>query len=246
MNCPYILALFSSAIVGKFSHMKIDPNNDQKIIDSWHKNAAPWIVAIQEHQIESRRLVTDRSIIDAVFSRDGKTVLDLGCGEGWLTRELVSLGMDVLGTDIVPELIEQAQTFDTGRFKLASYQEIAAGKLSEKFDVVVANFSLLGDESVKDLFRSIPSLLNPHGTFIIQTLHPIIATSDLPYVDGWRQSSWAGFSEDFTDPSPWYFRTVATWIELYISHGLTIVEVREPINPQTGKPVATIFIGTSY
>ncbi len=241
-----LLALCASSIVESFSDMKIDPNNDQKIIDSWHKNAAPWIVAIQKHQIESRRLVTDRSIIDAVVSRDGKTVLDLGCGEGWLTRELVARGMDVLGTDIVPELIEQARTFDDGRFKLASYQEIAAGKLSEKFDVVVANFSLIGDESVNDLFQSIPSLLNPHGTFIVQTLHPTITTGDLPYVDAWRQSSWAGFSEDFTDPSPWYFRTVARWIELYISHGLAIVEVREPVNPQTGKPAAAIFIGVSY
>jgi hypothetical protein len=31
--------------------MPIDPRNDQKIIDSWHKNAAPWIVAIRDRQI---------------------------------------------------------------------------------------------------------------------------------------------------------------------------------------------------
>jgi hypothetical protein len=41
----------------------IDRNNDSKIIDSWFKNAAPWIVAIEERQIESRNLVTDRSIV---------------------------------------------------------------------------------------------------------------------------------------------------------------------------------------
>lgn len=49
--------------------MEIDPDNERKIIDSWHKNAAPWTIAIQEGQIESRRLVTDRSIVDAVVSR---------------------------------------------------------------------------------------------------------------------------------------------------------------------------------
>jgi 2-polyprenyl-3-methyl-5-hydroxy-6-metoxy-1,4-benzoquinol methylase len=223
--------------------MEIDSDNDRKIIDSWHKNAAPWIVAIQERQIESRRLVTDRSIIDAVVSRKGKTVLDLGCGEGWLTRALVGRGLDVLGTDIIPALIQQARTLGVGRFELADYDEIAAGKLSEKFDVVVANFSLFGDESVRGLFRSMSTLLNPRGSFIVQTLHPTIACGDLPYVDGWRSSCWDGFSAEFTDPAPWYFRTLATWAELYTTHGLSIIEIREPRHPQTGKPAAVIFIG---
>ncbi len=223
--------------------MEIDRDNERKIIDSWHKNAAPWIVAIQERQIESRRLVTDRSIIDAVVNQNGRTVLDLGCGEGWLTRTLVQQGMDVLGTDIIPVLIHQAQVNGQGRFELISYEEITAGKLSEKFDVAVANFSLLGDESVRGVFRSMSRLLNPHGTFIVQTLHPIFATGDLPYIDGWRCSSWCGFSPEFTDPPPWYFRTLATWVNLFVANGLSIVEIREPKNPQTGKPAAVIFMG---
>jgi hypothetical protein len=40
--------------------MTIDLDNDRKIIDSWFKNAAPWIVAVEEQQIESRKLITDR------------------------------------------------------------------------------------------------------------------------------------------------------------------------------------------
>ena len=39
--------------------MTIHLANDRKIIDSWFKNAAPWIVAIQEQQIKSRKLITD-------------------------------------------------------------------------------------------------------------------------------------------------------------------------------------------
>jgi 2-polyprenyl-3-methyl-5-hydroxy-6-metoxy-1,4-benzoquinol methylase len=223
--------------------MTIDPDNDRKIIDSWFKNAAPWIVAIQERQIESRNLVTDRSIVDAVVSRGGHTVLDLGCGEGWLTRALVARGMNALGTDIIPAFIDRARTIGSGQFELAAYADIAAGKLAKKFDVVVANFSLIGEESVSGLFRSMPSLLTDRGTFIVQTLHPTLAGGDLPYTDGWRASSWDGFSDEFTDPAPWYFRTLATWVDLYTANGLSLVEIREPIHPQTGKPAAVIFIG---
>jgi 2-polyprenyl-3-methyl-5-hydroxy-6-metoxy-1,4-benzoquinol methylase len=223
--------------------MMIDPNNDRKIIDSWFKNATPWIVAIDEQQIASRNLVTDRSIVDAVVSRGGKTVLDLGCGEGWLTRSLVERGMNAIGTDLIPAFIDRAKTLGSGEFELATYTEIAAGKLAKTFDLVVANFSLFGEESVESLFRAMPSLLNAGGTFIVQTLHPTIACGELSYTDGWRASSWDGFSDEFTDPAPWYFRTLASWVELYTNNGLSIDEIREPIHPQTGKPAAIIFIG---
>ncbi len=226
------------------SMQPIDPFSDAKIIDSWYKNAAPWIVAIQEHQISSRTLATDRAIVEAIVDNGGNTVLDLGCGEGWLTRELTVRGMQVLGVDVVPELIARAQlNNERARFTVMSYEEIASGKLAEKFDIVVANFSLLGDRSVVGLFRSIRTLLNPHGTLIIQTIHPAIANGDRVYLDGWRSGSWAGFSEDFTDPAPWYFRTLATWINLYISHRLSLVEIREPLHPHTGKPASVLFSG---
>jgi 2-polyprenyl-3-methyl-5-hydroxy-6-metoxy-1,4-benzoquinol methylase len=223
--------------------MTSETNKDREIIDSWFKNAGPWIVAIQEQQIESRKLITDRSIIDAVVSRNARTVLDLGCGEGWLTRELSGRGMEVLGVDAIPTLISRASSMSIDRFELATYTEIAAGKLAGKFDVVVANFSLFGNESVVDLFRSIPLLLNPQGALIIQTLHPTISSGDLAYVDGWRSSSWVGFSDDFTDPAPWYFRTLATWIKLHRTNGFTLVEIREPLHPSTGQPASVIFIG---
>jgi 2-polyprenyl-3-methyl-5-hydroxy-6-metoxy-1,4-benzoquinol methylase len=226
--------------------MTIESNKDREIIDSWSKNAAPWIVAIQEQQIESRKLISDQSIIDTVVSHNARTVLDLGCGEGWLTRELSARGMEVMGVDGIAALIAQAQSMSTDRFELATYTEIAAGKLTEKFDVVVANFSLFGNESVVDLFRSIPLLLNPQGAFIIQTLHPTISCRDLAYVDGWRYSSWAGFSDDFTDPAPWYFRTLATWIKLYRTYGFTLVDIHEPLQPNTGKPASVIFVGVNH
>jgi hypothetical protein len=54
---------------------------DQQIIESWKKNVQPWIAAIREGEIENRLLVTNQAVMDAVFSRAPKTVLDIGCGE---------------------------------------------------------------------------------------------------------------------------------------------------------------------
>ena len=67
--------------------------SDQKIIDSWKSNALPWVIAVRTNEIESRLLVTNKAIIDAVLAQAPKTVLDVGCGEGWLIRELKKAGI---------------------------------------------------------------------------------------------------------------------------------------------------------
>ena len=222
--------------------MGLDPLSDDKIIESWHKNATPWTAAVREQRIESRRLVTDAAIIDAVMHRRPRSVLDIGCGEGWLVRALAGRGVErVVGVDVVPALVEQAREHGGGDFRVASYEAIARGELEVSVDVAVANFALIGKDAVDALVRAVPSLLTPAGSLVIQTLHPLVACGDLPYEDGWRTGSWAGFSEDFTDPAPWYFRTTESWIRLLVGAGLHLVEMREPVHPNTRKPASVIF-----
>ena len=220
----------------------MNPFSDAKIVDSWIKNASPWTTAVRAKQIESRKLITDRAIVQAVLSRAPSSVLDLGCGEGWLARELAAQGIDTIGIDVVPELIKQAQSAGRGDFRIMTYEEVAAGRLDVCVDVAVCNFALLGKASVDGVFKTVPALLKPHGSFIIQTLHPHFSCGDTPYQDGWRQGSWSGFSADFTDPAPWYFRTLETWLKLFADSGFRLLEIREPIHPNTQKPASVIFL----
>jgi hypothetical protein len=73
-------------------------------------------------------------------------------------------------------------------------------------------------------------------------LHPHIACGDAPYADGWRSGSWAGFGSEFTDPAPWYFRTVASWVRLFFDSGLTLIELLEPLHPESNKPASIVFV----
>ncbi|MDO8827202.1 class I SAM-dependent methyltransferase [Methylophaga sp.] len=221
------------------------PYSDEKIVDSWTKNAGPWTAAVRGGQIESRKLITDKAIVEAVLSHSPESVLDIGCGEGWLIRELAPQVPHLVGVDVVPELIKQAKTAGGGDFLIASYEAVAAGVIRDVFDVVVCNFSLLGKESVEALFSAVPAYLKLGGVFIVQTLHPVVVAGDLPYVDGWREGSWAGFGSDFIDPAPWFFRTLESWVTLFSANGLQLLEMREPMHPETNKPASVIFIGAN-
>lgn len=82
---------------------------EQKIINSWKNNVQPWIQAVREGEIESRLLVTDSTIVDVILKQSPQTVLDIGCGERWLSRELNKSNITTLGIDVVPDFIKSAQ-----------------------------------------------------------------------------------------------------------------------------------------
>ncbi|MEL7123932.1 MAG: class I SAM-dependent methyltransferase [Bacteroidota bacterium] len=218
-------------------------NQEKNIINSWFQNAKPWISAVQNEEIESRKLITNQAIIDVIAEKAPKNVLDVGCGEGWLCREINAMGIQAHGIDLVPELIAEAQSKGGGTFQVLTYNELAQGVLKEKYELVVCNFSLLGEESVEQAFQGMKHILANNGHFIIQTIHPIAGCGDEKYEDGWRKGSWKGFSNDFTNPAPWYFRTQENWQALFQKHEIPLIEMIEPIHPQSGNHASLILIG---
>ncbi|NER78476.1 MAG: class I SAM-dependent methyltransferase [Leptolyngbya sp. SIO1D8] len=216
---------------------------EEEIINSWKINASPWINAIREKQIESRQLVTNQEIINTILSRSPKNVLDIGCGEGWLSHELIALSINVIGFDAIPELVEKANQTSPNRFFVSTYENFSENVPKIEFDLAVCNFSLFGDRSVEHIFKSTASVLKNNGHLIIQTLHPRQSQKNQPYKDGWHQGSWAGFDSSFTQPAPWYFRTTESWLSLFSQSGYEVIETIEPLHPKTQKPTSLIVIG---
>lgn len=221
----------------------MNPLSDQKIIESWMKNVNPWITAISQAEIESRNVVTNQAIVEAIQQHHPQTVLDVGCGEGWLIQHISKEGIMGTGIDVVPEFIEYASNQGLGQFKTLAYEDLSFESLGQTFDVIVCNFSLLGKESVEQIFKIAPQLLNKGGVLIVQTIHPIAANGSNTYADEWRTGSWKGFSDEFTDPAPWYFRTMDSWKKLFYQNEFKELEVKEPRHPDTDLRLSVIFTG---
>ena len=221
----------------------MEKSQDEKIIQSWNENANLWTNAVRTQALESRRLVTNDAILNAVLNCGGARILDVGCGEGWLSHELVKKEKDVTGFDVSPNLIEQVRKDSPAKFHVLSYEQFVAnpGVVGEDFDAAVCNFSILGDR-IDEILKAILSITIPSGHLVIQTLHPYSSVGDFRYEDGWREETFEGLPGNWS-PMPLYFRTMSSWIHEIMASGWRINELKEPLHPATGKPASLILDG---
>jgi 2-polyprenyl-3-methyl-5-hydroxy-6-metoxy-1,4-benzoquinol methylase len=216
---------------------KVNSSFDEKIRESWERNAEPWTAVVRKQQIPSRNAGTDQAIVGAIRELPKGTLLDVGCGEGWLCRAAVEDGWNVTGIDGSAALIERAREFE-GEYFVADYADL---QLDRTFDCIVCNYSILA-ERIDGLFRHLRSLLAPAGTLLIQTPHPWMACGDAPYADGWREETFQGWQQTFASAMPWYFRTLESWVRELNDAGLLMKEAREPLNPATGRPLSLLLV----
>jgi len=239
----YSIAYFTLKQTQIAKRMTVKSTREQQIQQSWEANADAWTRAIDQNQIESRRAATDEAILQAVLRCRPRRVLDVGCGEGWLARALANRGVQVVGVDGSPALVDRACEKGNGCFRAIGYDEIIADPaiLGQSYDGIVCNFSLLGEE-IGDLLRSLRQAIVSDGHLLIQTVHPFTACQQQPYVDGWKTETFDNFGGDFREPMPWYFRTVSSWFQQVSKAGWRFCECEEPTHPQTQIPLSLLLI----
>lgn len=219
-------------------------SHSEKILNSWKANASNWIATIDNAEIESRKLVTNDAIVNAILEYQPKSILDIGCGEGWLSRTLRAKGIDSFGVDAIEELITEAINKDGAFYKTATFSQLANGEadIDKKFDAAVINFSLLDKNDTQALIKNLHRYLQTDGLVFIQTLYPPAFAANEDYVTGWKDGSWNGLKRNFEQPYQWYFRTLESWVQLFTEAGFTIKEIKEPLHPETKKPASVIFV----
>ena len=198
---------------------------------------------MREGRIPSRRAGTDAAVLAAVLELSPRHVLDAGCGEGWLSRQIAQENIEVVAFDGSAPLIERARAAGGARFVQLSYDDFVddAQRVGGDFDVVVFNFSLFTADIVP-ILRTARSVLRRAGSLVIQTVHPLNDAEGHSYQDAWRIEDFAAMGSDFASAMPWYFRTMSSWINSVINAGCAVEELHEPHNEATGRPLSLIII----
>lgn len=219
-----------------------------EIILSWQHNAKNWIDLLDRKGIGSRR-ITNQAIVQTVCSNlnQGAQVLDLGCGEGWLTRALSGeKNFDVIGFDATKELIAHAKQQSENEFHVVSYQDIIDKKETTRspFDGIVCNYCLYQNAEVEILIRTLHDYLLPTGKLFIQTIHPyFLIESGRQYKSQWIENAWDGLDGLFTHPHAWFARTLETWVEVFKRARYDVHDLIEPCDEE-GRLKSIIFVLT--
>jgi len=224
------------------------PTERPAALDAWDTAAIAWAGALRG-RLDTARAIADEALVGVIRQVPTGPVLDAGCGEGWLAREMAAHGHKVTAFDGSPVMLELAlqEGPDAADYRLLTFQEAAAGprRMGGAFGTIVFNFSLL-DERITPVLTAAGAVLFPYGRILIQAAHPASAEAygAEGYRDGWRTLAEAAPGAPLPSPVPWYFRTFTTWVLELRRAGLLLVESYEPLDPATGRPVSLLLSAT--
>lgn len=110
---------------------------------------------------------TTSAIVREIIERRPHRVLIISCGDGWLVRDLAANGIEAVGVDESPELIDVARKISGGRYILRTRQQIiqCPESLGINFDVIACPLQspTLG---ITPLIVAAQSILAPWGVLV--------------------------------------------------------------------------------
>ena len=176
----------------------------------------------------------------AFIGQGAGDALDVGCGEGRVSRVLKDCGYRVTAVDPVEQLISAAeQAGSADACKIAAAADLPFKNCS--FDLAVAYNVLMDVEDVPAALKEVRRVLRPSGTLIISVVHPFAdrgrfagPEANAPFV---LQKSYFG-RERFEDTEvrnglKMHFAGWSQPLESYMAAlenaGLAITSLREPV-----------------
>jgi len=97
-------------------------------------------------------------------------VLDAGCGRGWLTSHLLSLGHEAMGVDTSEAAIRHARESCSAPFHVASLDEFST---TQRFDAVVSMdvlYHITDDDQWRWSLRNLSELLDDRGVLVFSDI----------------------------------------------------------------------------
>ncbi len=196
-------------------------DEDPPRVDLWEQHAAWWQDGFTdgvdpEYEEQILPIARDRL-------RGARRVLDVGCGEGQVSRLAAGIGAGLtVGVDPTWAQVVVAAARAGG----PRYARASAGRLpfaDGAFDAVVACLVFEHIRDVDDAIAEVARVLEPGGRFVFFLNHPLLQTPNSGWID-----------DQVLDPPEQYWRVGAYLIEdetiEEVTHGVFIPFIHRPLS----------------
>jgi ubiquinone/menaquinone biosynthesis C-methylase UbiE len=206
----------------------------------WRANARQWIRWARKPGHDAYWAYRDQ--FRDFLPPPGPSTLEIGCGEGRISRDLTAAGHNVTAIDISPELIDAAKEARSARH----YHVADAAALpfsNNNFDCVVAYNVLMNVPDLTAVVKESARVLAMDGHLVISIVHPFIdrmifpdkASNLFEFSDSYfaisrfdEAATEAGLTMHFAGWS----RPLQDYAQALTDAGLAIVKLLEPHHPR--------------
>jgi trans-aconitate methyltransferase len=117
-----------------------------------------------EQYAQQARFVSDLGmpVVELLAPRAGERILDLGCGDGSLTKKLVEMGCQVVGVDASHAMVAAAQALGLD----ARVMDGQSLPFAQEFDAVFSNAALHWMPRADVVIAGVWQSLKPGGRFV--------------------------------------------------------------------------------
>jgi trans-aconitate methyltransferase len=155
-----------------------------------------------EGYAKNARFVTDLGapVLELLAARPGEHILDVGCGDGVLTKKIADLGCSVVGVDSSADFVASARKLGL------TVMEMSASDMDfgPRFDAVFSNAALHWMKDADAVIGRVARALLPNGRFVAEMGgHGCVQTLLAALIDELDRRGYGGSAAN-----PWYFPTV--------------------------------------
>jgi SAM-dependent methyltransferase len=199
--------------------------------ESWDAHAEDWIGWARGEDVNGH---TDHFFWDFTLPEmldllpaPGRLTLDLGCGEGRLSRELAGRGHHVVGVEASPTLAQAAR--EAAPEIEVHIADAAALPLADgNADLVVASMVLMNLDDLDAAMGEVARVLAPGGRLVASIVHPFNSPKAGTYFEAIaypEERVRGGLRMTFHD----LHRPLAAYAAAFERAGLLIESLREPV-----------------
>ena len=138
---------------------------EKRVLSDQTVNSLPIVPRDHPHFDEWKlRQASTNSVLAYLNKRTFKTVLDIGCGNGWFTNQLTSVSSEVLGLDMNQLELEQAKrVFGSDRVHFCYGDIFTSNLLKGHFDLITLNACIQYFPDAEKLTNRLLELLSTSG-----------------------------------------------------------------------------------